>query len=115
MPDPLITLPHLKFCDDLTGHVEPIGFDEGESEWDGESHGESDHPDRVGAQCMCGHPDYQTCPDWLVEWRASKECGATLHHLCDRTGWNVDLHQDQPGSCPCDCHAVPLPQAIEVT
>jgi len=41
------------------GHVDPIGFDIDEPDF--EYHGESMHPAAVDGQCMCGHPDYLMC------------------------------------------------------
>lgn len=59
-----LTTWHRQYCDG-TGHVAPTGFYKGE-EFDG-SHGEPwNHG--VPDQCMCGHPNYSTCPDtWWTD------------------------------------------------
>lgn len=53
-------------------HVSPIGFDEEDPEF--EYHGESAHPDAVDGQCMCGHPDFQTCEATCTERDDTREC-----------------------------------------
>lgn len=47
-------------------HVAPIGFDVDEPLY--EYHGESNHPDRVDYQCMCGHVPYNEC-EYLCLYR----------------------------------------------
>lgn len=60
IPQQQLTEWHSTHCDGRN-HVAPIGFEEGE-QFDG-SHGEAlNHG--VPGQCMCGHPDYSSCPDW---------------------------------------------------
>lgn len=108
--DPPVTLVHREDCIRLEEHVPPIGFDKDEPEWDGE-HGESflaGHVGAVSAQCMCGHPDYLTCPDWLHETEWSRLCAADEHGQCaGRTGTDGNL------ACACTCHDIPLSAAIK--
>lgn len=35
----------------------------------------------------------------------SVACTAEQHQLCDRAGFNMHLHQFQPGTCTCRCHS----------
>jgi hypothetical protein len=59
--------PDCRVADEL--HIEP------EVDWIGDMpimHGESDRPSPIGhgshrpdPYCLCGHPDYMTCPGWL--------------------------------------------------
>jgi hypothetical protein len=61
-----LTAAHLTLCDG-SDHVKPIGPEKGDP-YEGE-HGEAwqtgvqDHG--TPEQCMCGHLNYMSCPDWL--------------------------------------------------
>jgi hypothetical protein len=98
---PLTTLLHRSFCGELN-HVPPIGFDEDEPEF--EYHGESAHPDAVKNQCMCGHREYLSCPDYFGDWKPSRFCLADRHRQCDRSGFNRYTGTLSSDSCTCNCH-----------
>jgi hypothetical protein len=111
--DPPVSLLHRENCAQLDEHVAPIGFNLDEPEWDGEGHGESDHPNASPDQCMCGHPRYHTCPDWASGWEDSDLCHAGQHGDCDGVGLDRDFGAQMPNTCPCGCHAIPLSAAIK--
>lgn len=110
--DPMVSLLHRNDCVRLLEHVAPVPFDVDESEWAG-SHGESNHPDAVAGQCMCGHPNYVDCPDWLGGWEPSAACEQGRHGDCTNAGCHTESDRLVFGTCPCDCHAVPLSAAIK--
>lgn len=120
-PDPLVSLPHRTDCAQLHEHVPPIGFDLDEPKWTGE-HGESFLVSELYAQCMCGHPDYLTCPDYLSPWELSRSCKYYRHTECRGVG-GVDLVSyafdrnatPGPDTCPCACHSIRLSQALANT
>ena len=111
--DPPVSLLHRENCRCLDEHVPPIGFDIDEPEWTGE-HGESFitcHVGKVSGQCMCGHPDYLTCPDWLGDAEMGLNCSAG-DHLCNGETFAA-APPHGPATCSCDCHAIPLSAAIK--
>lgn len=111
--EPLVSLPHRHDCGQLRYHVGPIGHSLREPEWNGE-HGESIHPERVGDQCMCGHPEYWMCIDGLTDYGTSPQCGSGEHgDACDKTGRDEHNRQPVPNGCMCDCHLIPLSEAIQ--
>ncbi|GAB2964159.1 ASCH domain-containing protein [Saccharothrix stipae] len=61
----VLSVAHRSLCDGR-GHVAPVGFNAGEP-YEPNDHGEPwPYPDNgQPEQCMCGHPTYYTCPDWL--------------------------------------------------
>lgn len=112
--DPPVSLTHRTTCLDLHRHVPAVGFDKSTPEWGGIEHGESMLDAAQRDQCMCGHPEYYMCPDWLIAVEPSHRCRDSEHgDQCGREGWNDDLHQWQPDMCPCNCHDLPLSEAIK--
>lgn len=57
-----LSVAHRTLCDGRD-HVPPVGFTEGDP-YEPDDHGEV-FSGGQGEQCMCGHPTYYTCPDWL--------------------------------------------------
>lgn len=110
--NPPVTLLHRENCHYLDEHVPPVGFNLDEPVWTGE-HGESDHPNAVPEQCMCGHPRYHTCPDWASNWEPSGCCQGGQHNLCNGVGIDTAWSADVPNTCPCGCHDIPLSAAIK--
>lgn len=62
-------------------HLEP------EIDWIGNSplaHGESERNDSTGdAYCLCGHPQYLTCPRWATEGLMSSTIQRGNDHVSD--------------------------------